>query len=130
MHRIGHFLLLMAIVFPTGCSEQTGPARDTPTTRSEQKTATSKYPVAIDPTKVGTYPALTKSGGGYFYDDVLEYRVWITPPAGGADHYQAFPTYEEAEEFARKTSGAEKPLVLVRQLEHSNEPKPGVYERV
>ena len=33
------------------------------------------YPPAAYPEKVGTYPALCHSGGGYFYDDVLEYRV-------------------------------------------------------
>ena len=37
----------------------------------------SAFPVAIDPARVGTYPADTKSGAGYFYDDVLEYRVWF-----------------------------------------------------
>lgn len=39
----------------------------------------SHYPAAIDSALVGTYPAHTKSGGGYFYDDVLEYRVWCRP---------------------------------------------------
>lgn len=28
----------------------------------------SAFPVAIDPARVGTYPADTKSGAGYFYD--------------------------------------------------------------
>jgi hypothetical protein len=95
-----------------------------------KQSATSKYPVAIEPKKVGTYPALTKSGGGYFYDDVLEYRVWIVPAGGGDDYFKAFATYEEAELFAQKTRGADKPLVLVRQLEHVNEPRKGVFERV
>jgi hypothetical protein len=38
--------------------------------------------LAIDPNRVGTYSADTKSGGGYFYDDVLEYRVWCNPEKG------------------------------------------------
>lgn len=53
-------------------------------------------PVAIDKTKVGSYPARAFAGGGYFFDDVLEYRVWVCPPEGGDDYYQAFATYEEA----------------------------------
>jgi putative acetyltransferase len=40
---------------------------------------TSAYPLAIDLTRVGKYPSETKSGAGYFYDDVLEYRVWFYP---------------------------------------------------
>jgi hypothetical protein len=39
----------------------------------------TNYPNVINPSKVGTYPALVKSGGGYFYDEVLEYRVWVHP---------------------------------------------------
>ena len=33
------------------------------------------YPNAIDPDMVGEYPALAKAGGGYVWDEVLEYRV-------------------------------------------------------
>jgi len=88
----------------------------------------SAYPVSIDPGKVGEYPVLTKSGGGYVYDEVLEYRVWIS--ADGDDYYYAFSTYEEAKQFAEKTEGAEEPLVLVLQHEHINEPEPGKYEHV
>jgi hypothetical protein len=86
----------------------------------------SAYPVAIDPGKVGDYPALTKSGAGYVYDDVLEYRVWIN--ADGDDSYYAFATYEDAKDFSEKTERAEEPLVLVLQHEHINEPEPGKYE--
>lgn len=91
----------------------------------------SKFPVAINPRKVGTYPAETKSGAGYFYDDVLEYRVWVHPDKGGApingdkDYYFAFAQYEPAEAFSLKTTGAEPPLVLIRQLEWIDEPKHG-----
>jgi len=86
------------------------------------------YPVAIDPSKVGDYPALTKSGGGYVYDEVLEYRVWMN--ADGDDYYYAFATYEDAKDFSEKTERAEKPLVLVLQHEHINEPEPGKFEHV
>jgi len=90
--------------------------------------AQSAYPVAIDPGQVGEYPVLTKSGGGYVYDEVLEYRVWVHP---GEDlYYLAFATYEEAKRFSEETEGAEEPLVLVLQHEHINEPEPGKYEHV
>lgn len=91
------------------------------------------HPPAIDPAKVGSYAALVKSGGGHFYDDVLEYRVWCHPEAGapdeeeGADYFYAFASYEEALAFHENTPGSESPLVLVRQLEHLNEPTPGVF---
>ncbi len=88
----------------------------------------SQYPPAIDPSKVGSYPALTKSGAGYFYDDVLEYRVWMHPKGGGDDYYRAFASYEPALQFSRTTSGAEEPLVLVRQKKWVNEPEPGKFE--
>jgi len=88
----------------------------------------SAYPVAVDFSKVGKYPALTKSGGGYVYDEVLEYRVWVHP--GGNDYYQAFPTYEETKHFSEQTARAEEPLVLVLQREYINEPEPGKYVHV
>jgi len=98
-----------------------------------QITGNSKYPVALDPSRVGTYPAETKSGAGYFYDDVLEYRVWLHPERGATplngtnDYFFAFAQYEPAEEFSKKTSGAERPLVLVHQLEWIDEPEQGHY---
>jgi putative acetyltransferase len=88
----------------------------------------SAYPVAIDPDKVGHYPALAKSGGGYVYDEVLEYRVWIN--ADGDDYYYAFANYEDAKDYSEKTERAEEPLVLVLQHEHINEPEPGKYEHI
>ena len=96
----------------------------------------SRFPCAVDAGAVGSYPALTKSGGGYFFDDVLEYRVWVHPERGGPDlhdgedYFHAFAFYEAALEFSRATPGAEEPLVLVRQLEHINEPEPGRFEHV
>lgn len=92
------------------------------------------YADAIDPEMVGEYPAMTKSGGGYFFDHILEYRVWCHPERGapdfdeGNDYYYPFVSYAGALEFSEATQGAEPPLVLVRQLEWVNEPEPGVYE--
>lgn len=93
----------------------------------------SKFPTAIEPEKVGEYPAATKSGGGFFYDEVLEYRVWCRPWLGAPDefdgeiYYYAFSTFEEASEFSKTTKGSEEPLVLVRQYEWINEPEKGHY---
>ncbi len=87
--------------------------------------------MALDPKRVGTYSPNAKSGGGYFYDDVLEYRVWLHPEKGagdlnrGSDYFVAFAQYERADSFARQSPGAEPPLVLVRQLEWIDEPSPG-----
>jgi len=96
--------------------------------RKSSPSPQSEYPIAVDPSKVGKYPALAKSGGGYVYDDVLEYRVWIHPD--GDDYYHAFLTYEEAKHFSDRTQGAEEPLVLVLQHEYINEPEPGKYEHI
>lgn len=91
----------------------------------------SHYPLAVDPVKVGEYPAEAKSGGGYFYDEVLEYRVWCRPWLGAPDefngnvYYYAFDSFEAAKAFADGTQGAEQPLVLVRQYEWIDEPTPG-----
>lgn len=95
-----------------------------------------RYPDAVDPDLVGTYPAEAKAGGGYVWDDVLEYRVWCHPERGapdeedGNDYYYVFATYEEAAAFSEDTQGAEKPLALVRQVEYIDEPKPGEYRHV
>lgn len=88
----------------------------------------SCYPTAVDPSKVGSYPALTKSGAGYFYDDVLEYRVWIHPQGGGDVYYRAFASYEPASQYSKRTAGAEEPLVVVRQKKWINEPEKGNFE--
>jgi putative acetyltransferase len=86
----------------------------------------SSYPLAAYPEKVGSYPALTKSGAGYFYDEVLEYRVWINPPEGD-DYYKAFIRYEDALEFSRQTLGGEEPIVLILQKQWVDEPEPGIF---
>ena len=89
----------------------------------------SKYPVAVDIAKVGKYPALCKSGAGFVWDDVLEYRVWCHPHRAGVpgdDYFESFATHEEAVERAVVLGSiAEIPLVLVLQREHINEPEPG-----
>jgi putative acetyltransferase len=95
-----------------------------------------KYPPAVDPAKVGTYPASAKAGGGYVWDAVLEYRVWCYPAEGaedrddGSDYYYAFVTFAEAKEFAGKTRGAQEPLALVLQQEYIDEPSEGRYLHV
>lgn len=59
--------------------------------------------------------------------------MWTHPEHGGPDefdgedYFYAFATHEEAAEFSRETPGAEAPLVLVRQLEWIDEPKPGEF---
>ncbi|HZK63332.1 MAG TPA: hypothetical protein VFC34_04255, partial [Puia sp.] len=45
----------------------------------------SMYPRAKDPDLIGEYPALVKSGGGYVWAEVLEYRVWYHPHDGAVD---------------------------------------------
>jgi hypothetical protein len=96
----------------------------------------SDYPDAVDPDLVGTYSALAKAGGGYVWDDVLEYRVWCHPERGapdldnGSDYYHPFATYSEALTFSRRTEGVEPPLALVRQREYIAEPNPGEYVHV
>lgn len=97
---------------------------------------TSKYPQVKNADLVGTYPALVNSGGGYVWDEVLEYRVWCHPHDGapdleeGNDYYQVFDKYEEALAFSQKTPGAEVPLSLILQVEYIDEPVPGQYIHV
>lgn len=94
------------------------------------------YPVVADPSKVGTYPASAKSGGGYVWDEVLEYRVWCHPERGaedlddGNDYFHPFASYEEALSFSQATAGAEAPIALVLQREFIDEPEPGVFVHV
>lgn len=94
------------------------------------------YPDAVDPNKVGTYDAFAHAGGGYTWDAVLEYRVWMHPERGapnefdGNDYVIPFATYDEAWEYYQANAGCEQPLALVLQREHINEPKPGIFEHV
>jgi putative acetyltransferase len=93
----------------------------------------SKYPIAVDPSKVGDYPALAKAGGGFVWDEVLEYRVWCHPERGApdedeeGDYYYFFATFEEADAFSKSNKGTEEPLALVLQREFIDEPTPGDY---
>jgi hypothetical protein len=94
------------------------------------------HPAAVDLTLVGTYPATAKAGGGYVWDEVLEYRVWCHPERGapdeadGGDYVYAFASFAEALEFSAETPGAEAPLALVLQREFIDEPCPGQYVHV
>lgn len=96
----------------------------------------SKFPLVKDPSLVGTFDALVNSGGGYVWDEVLEYRVWCHPENGspdiedGNDYYYTFETCEDALEFSRSTPGAEKPLALVLQEEYIGEPEAGKFIHV
>ena len=95
-----------------------------------------QYPDAVDASLVGTYPAPAGAGGGFVWDEVLEYRVWCHPERGapdeqdGNDYYFAFATYAEAAAFSESMKGAEPPLVLIRQLEYIDEPKAGQYRHI
>lgn len=91
------------------------------------------FPEVLDPERVGEYPARARSGGGFVWDAVLEYRVWCHPERGapdeadGSDYYYAFADYAEALEFSQQTEGAEEPLALILQREYIDEPEPGHY---
>lgn len=82
---------------------------------------------------VGEYSGAAKAGGGYVWDEVLEYRVWCHPHDGspdlaeGSDYYYAFETFEEALECANEIPGSEAPLALILQREYIDEPEPGIY---
>lgn len=96
----------------------------------------SNYPSAKNPDLVGTYPAHAKSGGGYVWDDVLEYRVWCHPEIGaadsddGSDYFYAFGNYEEALTYSAENPGTESPMALVLEEEYIDEPEPGRYIHV
>jgi hypothetical protein len=95
-----------------------------------------EFPAVADPSRVGSYPAAAKAGGGFVWDAVLEYRVWCHPERGapdeddGNDYFRAFAAYEDAAAFSRETTGAEEPLALVLQEEHIDEPEDGEYVHV
>jgi len=94
------------------------------------------FPDVIDASKVGSYPAAAKAGGGYVWDAVLEYRVWCHPERGapdladGNDYFYSFETYQEALDFSTRNAGAEEPLALVLQEEYIDEPSEGQYFHV
>lgn len=94
------------------------------------------HPQVLDPTLVGTYPALAKAGGGYVWDAVLEYRVWCYPGHGaddlhdGSDYFHSFASFAQAREFSEQTPGAQFPLALIVQEEYIDEPSPGAFRHV
>ncbi|MES2379246.1 MAG: GCN5 family acetyltransferase [Bacteroidota bacterium] len=95
-----------------------------------------QYPEVKDRELVGTYAGVGFSGGGYVWDDVLEYRVWCHPERGapdvfeGDDYYYEFDNFPEALEFANANLGTEQPLALIFQKEYISEPEPGKYIHV
>ena len=95
-----------------------------------------RYPRAINPARVGRYPATAAAGGGFVWDAILEYRVWCHPERGspdkaeGSDYYYAFASFPDALRFAKKYPGAEEPLALVLQKEYIDEPTPRKYIHV
>jgi len=92
-----------------------------------------RLPKVLDKEKVGTYPALANAGGGYVWDEVLEYRVWCYPGVGaedlddGNDYYYAFDSFGSALVFSEGTVGATPPVALVLQREYLDEPEPDRY---
>lgn len=92
-----------------------------------------EYPKVYDESKVGEYPSLAKAGGGYVWDEVLEYRVWCHPERGakdlenGNDYFHAFKNYEDAYKFCIENEGTEEALALILQKEHIDESEPGQY---
>lgn len=91
------------------------------------------YPEVLDEAMIGKYPALTKAGGGYVWDEVLEYRVWCHPENGaedlenGNDYFYVFSNYEKAKQFSENNKGTEEPLALILQKEYIDEPEEGKY---
>lgn len=94
------------------------------------------YPAVKDPELVGTYPARAYAGGGYVWDEVLEYRVWLylrdgaEDLADGSDYYYSFANYGEARTFSSEKAGAQRPLALILQREYIDEAEPGEYVHV
>lgn len=94
------------------------------------------YPKVLDENKIGEYPGFVKSGGGYVWDEVLEYRVWCHPENGaedlddGSDYFYSFASYDEALEFSKNNNGSEEPIALILQKEFIDEPAPGKYIHV
>lgn len=95
-----------------------------------------RFPRAIDPARVGKYPAACHAGGGYVWDAVLEYRVWCHPEDGaedkaeGNDYYYTFAAYPDALRFSQACPAAEEPLALILQKEYIDEPSLGQYRHV
>ena len=123
--------ILCGALLLAGCNHSNPPSRFAVVRADRQVVGPSTFPVAVDPSRVGSYSPDAKSGAGYFYDDVLEYRVWFHPENGGeplngkSDYFVAFAQYEAAQALSKKAPGAEEPCVLVRQYEWVDEPERG-----
>jgi hypothetical protein len=101
-----------------------------------------QYPEVRDKKLVGTYPAFGFSGGGYVWDDVLEYRVWCHPERGAPDvfegdyyyyyyyYYYYFDNFQDALDYTKENIGTEEPLALILQKEYIDEPEPGNYVHI
>ena len=126
------FGAIVALLLLSGCAKHVEPFSVAHV--DQTISAPTAFPPASNPDLVGTHPGPAKSGAGYFYDDVLEYRVWMHPERGAAklagddDYFAAFAHFEPALAYSKSSKGAEPPLVLVRQVEYINEPEPGVFE--
>jgi len=84
-----------------------------------------KPPKVVDPARVGTYSPLARAGGGFVFDEVLEYRVWFKEKDGNST-FRAFATFQEAQAFSTlDLPRIEPPLALVLQREYVDEPEPG-----
>jgi hypothetical protein len=59
------------------------------------------YPDAIAPDKVGDYDAFAHAGGGYTWDAVLEYRVWMHPERSAPDEYDGNDYYFHSQDTPR-----------------------------
>jgi len=99
------------------------------TAKTKGRLNAAHYPPAVNLGKVGSYGDYSSSGGGYFYDEVLEYRVWVHQD-GEDDYCRCFPAYAEALQFSDETPGAEEPLVLILQKEHVNKLENGTFEHI
>ena len=99
-------------------------------------TVRKRYPRALNPSRVGKYPAVAFASGGYVWDAVLEYRVWCCPERGapdkadGSDYFYCFASHPEALRFSKEYPGADEPIALVLQKEHIDEPRRGKYVHV
>jgi hypothetical protein len=131
MHRRLHTLATLACMLVLAACSRERPSGLRVVRADRQILGTSAYPLAVDPNLVDSYPPDIASGADYFYDQVLEHRVWLHPDKGAEllngdkDYFVAFAQYERAETFSQKTPGAEQPIVLVRQFEWINEPERG-----
>ena len=130
-NRVISSALVLLSVLIGGCGQQLEPF--SLASADSTVAGSSRFPLAVDPMRVGRYSGRVRSGAGYFYDEVLEYRVWLHPErgakplAGNHDYFAAFAQYERAAAFARSAAGSEQPLVLIRQVEWINESAPGQY---